>query len=133
MSTRDTILAAVATALSGVAGGRVYRSRREQIPTLPAVIIEPISEDAEERALSRMDRLLSVGVSVLAKGDTPDNAADATLAAAWAALYAAPDLGQGSDVQIDPRHTIEWDFEDYDYCRATLRVSVMYRTLPGGM
>ena len=37
MTTRDTLLAAIASALSGVASGRVYRTRREQLPTLPAV------------------------------------------------------------------------------------------------
>lgn len=133
MSTRDTILAAFATALAGVAGGRVYRTRREQLPTLPAVIVEPTSETAEETVLGLTDRRLSVGIQVLAKGDTPDNAADATLAAAWAALAVANALGLGSEVQIEPAHEIDWDTEDYDYGRATLRVTVIYRTATGSM
>jgi hypothetical protein len=132
-STRETILAAVATALAGVASGRIYRSRREQLPTLPAVIVEPQGEDAAENVLGRMDRRLTVGVTVYAKGDTPDTAADATLAAAWAALFATPDLGLGSDVQIDPAHSIDWDFEDFDQARATLHVTVNYRTATGSM
>lgn len=135
MSTRETILAAVASTLvtASVAAGRVYRSRREQLPTLPAVIVTPQSEEAVESVLGLMDRRISVGVDVYAKGDTPDNAADATLAAAWSALFAAPDLGLGSDVQIDPLHSIDWDFEDYDHVRATLRVTVIYRTATGSM
>lgn len=133
MSTRDTILAAIATALSGVASGRVYRTRREQIGTVPAVIIEPQTESAEETVLGMTDRRLSVGIQVLAKGDTPDNALDATLAAVWAALAPANALGLGSEVQIDPAHEIDWDTEDYDYGRATLRVNVDYRTATGSM
>ena len=135
MSTRETILAAVASTLvtASVASGRVYRSRKEQLPTLPAVIVAPQSEEAVENALGLADRRISVGVEVYAKGDTPDNAADATLAAAWAALFAAPDLGLGSDVQIDPLHGIDWDFEDHDYVRATLRVTINYRTAIGAM
>lgn len=133
MSTRETILTAFATALAGVASGRVYRSRREQLPTLPAVIVEPLSEVAEETVLGLTDRRLTVGVQVLAKGDTPDNAADATLAAAWAALATANALGLGSEVQIEPAHEVDWDFEDYDHCRASLRVTVIYRTATGSM
>jgi hypothetical protein len=133
MSTRETILAAIATALSGVAGGRVYRSRREDLGTLPAVVITPDGEEAEEAVLGVTDRRLVVAVDVYAKGDTPDTAADATLAAAWAALAAAPTLGLGTDVQLWPAHSIDWDFEDFDYARATLRVTYLYRTATGSM
>jgi hypothetical protein len=133
MSTRETILAAIATTLAALAGGRVYRSRREQIATLPAVNILPDSETASEYALGAMDRRLTVSVQVLANGDTPDAAADSVLAAAWSALYATPDLGLGSDVQLDPAHEIAWDFEDYDYTRATLRVNYLFRTATGSM
>lgn len=134
MSTRETILAAIATTLAGVASGRVYRSRREAIETLPAVVIEPRSEEADENALGVLDRTLHVGISVYAKGDTPDNAADATLSAVWAALAAAPQLGQGTDVQIDMAHqSVEWDFEDYDYARAILNIDVGFRTASNAM
>jgi hypothetical protein len=133
MSTRETLLAAVATALSGVAGGRIYRSRREQLPTLPAVIVEPQGEEAQEVSLGYMDRRITVGVVVYAKGDTPDNAADSTLASAFAALAATPSLGLGEDVQLETTHAVEWDFEDYDYVRATLRLTYFYRTASGSM
>ena len=133
MTTRDTLLAAIASALSGVASGRVYRTRREQLPTLPAVIITPDSEETEEQALGVEDSTLTVAIDVFAKGDTPDNAADSTLSAIWTALRATPDLGQGSDVQLLPRRTVQWDTEDYDYMRATLRVTYLYRTATGAM
>ena len=133
MSSRETLLAAVATALAGVASGRVYRSRKEQLPTLPAVVILPASEDANEEVLGREDASLSVDLEVYAKGDTPDNAADATLAAVWAALRATPTLGLGTDVQLMPGRRINWDFEDYDHVRATLTVTYLYRTATGAM
>ena len=133
MSTREALLAAVATTLSGLAGGRVYRSRREQLPTLPAIVIAPQDEEAIEIVLGYIDRRLKVGIEVLAKGDTPDNAADATLAAAWAALAANPQLGLGSEVQLESEHAISWDFEDYDYVRATLTITCNYRTTFGAM
>jgi hypothetical protein len=133
MSARETILAAVATALASVASGRVYRSRQEQLPTLPAVVITPDREEAGEFALGAMDRRLTVAIAVLAQGDTPDSAADSVLSAAWAALYATPDLGQGSNVQLQPLHDVAWDFDDFDYARATLRVTYTYRTASGSM
>jgi hypothetical protein len=133
MSTRETLLAAIATTLSGVASGRVYRSRREQMGTLPAVVVEPIEESGSEYVLGYCDRRLAVGVSVFAKGDTPDNAADATLAAAWAALAAAPTLGLGDGVQLDMEHAVDWDIEEIDHCRAVLRVTYSYRTATGSM
>lgn len=135
MSTRETILAAIATALAAVAGGRVYRGRREQLPTLPAVVIDPVSEDASELALGVLDRSLSVGIACYARGDTPDTAVDATLSAAWAALAAAPSLGLGSEVQMRMAHTIDWsgDGADPDVARAELRVTYDYRTATGSM
>ncbi len=133
MSARDTLLAAVATALSGVASGRVYRSRGEQLPTLPAVIVSPLSEESGEPFLGVMDRRLTLGIDVYAKGDTPDNAADSTLDAVWAALAAAPNLGLGDGVQLDMSHSIEWGLDDYDHGRAQLRVAYTYRTTIGSM
>ena len=133
MSSRETLLAAVATALAGVASGRVYRSRREQLDTLPAVVILPAAEDANEDVMGREDANLSVDLEVYAKGDTPDNAADATRAAVWSALRAAPTLGLGTDVQLMPGRRINWDFKDYDHVHATLTVTYFYRTATGAM
>ena len=133
MSTRETILAAVVTTLSGLAGGRVYRSRGEQLPTLPAIVIAPVSEAASELVLTKADRQLSVSITIYAKGDTPDSAADTILSAAWAALFAAPDLGLGSDVQLLPDHNVQWQFENYDEAEVGLFVTFSYRTAIGSM
>lgn len=133
MSTRESILAAIATALSGQSGGRVYRTRQEQLSTLPAIVIEPQIDTATEYVLGMADRRLAVNISVFAKGDVPDSAADAVVAAVWAALWAAPTLGLGDGVQISPEHELTWNFDDYDYAQAILRVTYLYRTTIGSM
>jgi len=128
MSQRETILAAVATKLAGLAGGRVYRTRREQIGTLPAVVITPASETMQEFALGLLDHSLEVSIDVYASGDTPDSAADAVIEDSWAALAADPTLGLGSNVQLRFIRDIQWDFEDFDMARASLRITIEYRT-----
>lgn len=128
MSTRESILAAFATVMASVASGRVYRSRREQLPTLPAVIIEPQASASSELSLGAMDHELTVSVAVYAKGDTPDNAADATLLAGHTALIADRSLGLGNGITLNPDFTADWSFEDYDYVRAVHTYRVTYRT-----
>lgn len=130
MSTRESILAAFATQLAAVASGRVYRSRREQLPTLPAIIIEPVAGRSEEIALGAVEHELTVSVAVFAKGDTPDSTADATLLAAHTALIAdrALGLGAANGVTLMPDFDVDWNFEDYDYVRAEHRYRVIYRT-----
>ena len=133
MSTRDSILAAFQTTLSALAGGRVYRSRLEQLPALPAIVIEPDREDAEESMLGVMDATLDVQISLYARGDTPDNAADALLASVHTAISANLSLGLGSDVQVMPRRRVSWDFDKFDEARVVIGYTVAYRTSFGGM
>jgi hypothetical protein len=128
MSTRESILAAIATQLASVASGRVYRSRREQLPTLPAVIIEPDAAQSMEIALGAMDHELTVSIAVYAKSDTPDNGADATLLAAHTALIADRSLGLGNGITLLPEFDADWQFEDYDYVRASHKYRITYRT-----
>lgn len=128
MSTRENILAAFATAMSAVASGRVYRSRKEQLPTLPAVVIEPRSSSSSEIALGAMDHELTVTVAIYAKGDTPDSTADATLLAGHTALIADRSLGLGNGITLHPDFTADWSFEDYDHVRAEHTYRVTYRT-----
>lgn len=131
MSTRETVLAAVASALTGIASGRVYRGRREQLPTLPAVIIEPLAASSAENVLGMTDHELTVGISVFAKGEIPDTAADATLSAIHTALMADLTLGLGSEVQLAPGIEVDWNYDDFDYVRAEQRYRISYRTATG--
>lgn len=133
MSTRESILAAMLTALSGLANGRVYRTRQEQLSTLPAIVIEPQQDTTTEYVLGRADSRLTVNVSVFAKGDIPDSAADAALASVWSTLFATPSLGLGDGVQLLPDREVIWNFDDYDYGQAILRVTYLYSTAIGAM
>lgn len=133
MSTRETVLAALASTLAALASGRVYRSRRESLPGLPAIIIQPASADADEVVLGLLDQRLRVAIAIYAEGDVPDTAADAVLSGVWSALQADPHLGLGSEVQLEQAHTIDWEFEDFDQVRVTLSVTVQYRTAVGTM
>jgi hypothetical protein len=133
MAIRENILAAFATTLGALASGRVYRSRMEQLPALPAIVIEPEAEEAAEQLIGVMDAELQVTVWIFAKGDTPDNAADSLLSSVHSALCADLTLGLGSDVQLLPRRRVSWDFDKYDEARVAVRYSVFYRTTFGGM
>ena len=63
-------------------------------------------------------------------GDIPDQAADATLSAAYAALIASPTLGLGSGVQILPGRVVQWQIEADDVPRLNLRISFTVRQEP---
>lgn len=152
MSTRETILAAVQTALvnASVASGRVYRSRQEAIDIMPSVVVEPQFEAADETVLGMLDRSLNVSVVVFACGTATtgsgshghghahgsssstsvaaDTAADDTLALVESTLLADRTLGLGSEVQIRSILDIRWDFEDQDTARVTATFQVSYRT-----
>jgi hypothetical protein len=130
MSTRETILEAVKTALitASVAAGRVYRSRQEAVTTLPSVVVEPQIEAADETVLGMMDRTLNISVTVFASGDPADAAADATLTLVESTLLADRTLGISSEVQIRSMLDTRWDFEDQNMVRVTSTFQVSYRT-----
>lgn len=128
MSARDNILVALRTALSGLCDGRVYRSRLDQLPVLPAIIITPESETDTGEMLGCTDATLTVAISIYARADIPDQAIDPILAAVLAALRTDSTLGLGSDVQIQPSRRIDWDIQNYDDGAATLHIDITYRT-----
>lgn len=133
MSVRETILAAFATTLGALASGRVYRERKEQLPDVPAIVITPGEEQAQEQLLGVMDAELQVNVEIYVRGDTPSTAADSLLSSVHSALSADLTLGLGTDVQILPRRTVRWDQDAYDEGKLTVTYSVFYRTSFGGM
>ena len=128
MSARDNILVALRAALSGLCDGRVYRSRLDQLPVLPAIIITPESETDTGEMLGCTDATLTVAISIYARADIPDQAIDPILAAVLAALRTDSTLGLGSDVQIQPSRRIDWDIQNYDDGAATLHIDITYRT-----
>jgi len=128
MSARENLLVALRTALSGLCDGRVYRSRLDQLPVLPAIIITPESETDTGDMLGCTDATLTVAISIYARADIPDQAIDPILAAVLAALRTDSTLGLGSDVQIQPSRRIDWDIQNYDDGAATLHIDITYRT-----
>lgn len=121
MSLREDCLAAIRAALvaASVAGGRVYRTRQEAMATLPAVVIEPLRDEAGPTALGRDDHRLTVAIHALARGDTPDTAADAILVSIASTLTGNRTLGL-SGCEMLAGHQIDWDFGDFDLARATM-------------
>jgi hypothetical protein len=121
MSLREDTLAAIQAVLvaAGVASGRVYRTRQEAIVTLPAVVIEPQRDEAEPAALGRDDHRLTVAIHTMAKGDTPDSAANTTITLITSTLTGNRTLGL-SNCELLAGHSIEWDFQDFDLARATM-------------
>ena len=130
MSAREDVLAAIAAILvtASVAGGRIYRTRQESIVTMPAVNVEPVSDQVDQPVIGRMDHMLRVAVNVFASGDTPDNAADATLDAVITTVLGNPTLGIGNSIQVHSAHEISWDFSDFDIARATVIFNISIRT-----
>ena len=106
---RESILAAVKTALTGTAGvgTRIYRSRVDPLSRgeSPAIIIEPVSDTPEQNtSLPTLDWTLRIRVVVIERSDVPDQAADDTIEDMHSKLMADLTLG-GLSIDIQPAQT----------------------------
>ena len=106
---RESILAAVKTALTGTAGvgTRIYRSRVDPLSRgeSPAIIIEPVSDTPEQNtSLPTLDWTLRIRVVVIERSDIPDQAADDTIESMHSKLMADLTLG-GLAIDIQPAQT----------------------------
>jgi len=128
MSIQENILEGIKTSLSGLVSGNVFRDRREQIVNLPAIGIEPEVADEQEEVLGFTDGIMTVAVMVYAAGDIPSSAADTVVASVKAVMVPGYDFGLGNDIQLLPGVSQEWDFENFDYVRVSLRYRVQYRS-----
>jgi len=104
---RESILTAVATALTGTTGvsTRIYRSRVEPLSRgeSPAIVIEPISDTAEQNtSLPTLDWSLTVRISVIVRGAIPDQLADPIVESLHSKLMADLTLG-GVAIDIQPQ------------------------------
>lgn len=104
---RETILAAVRTALTNTTGvsTRIYRSRVEPMSRgeSPAIVIEPVSDTAEQNtSLPTLDWSLTVRISVIVRGAIPDQLADPTVESLHSKLMADLTLG-GIAMDIRPQ------------------------------
>ena len=104
---RETILAAVRTALTGTTGvsARIYRSRVEPMSRAesPAIVIEPLQDQAAQNtSLPTLDWSLTVRVSVIVRGPVPDQQADPIVEDLHSRLMADLTLG-GRAIDILPQ------------------------------
>ena len=104
---RETILAAVRTALTGTTGvsTRIYRSRVEPMARAesPAIVVEPISDTAEQNtSLPTLDWSLTVRVAVIVRGAIPDQQADPIVESLHTKLMADLTLG-GVAIDVQPQ------------------------------
>ena len=104
---RETILAAVRTALTGTTGvsTRIYRSRVEPMARAesPAIVIEPVNDTAQQNtSLPTLDWSLTVRVSVIVRGSIPDQLADPIVESLHAKLMADLTLG-GVAIDVQPQ------------------------------
>ena len=103
---RESILAAIATALVGTTGvsTRIYRSRVEPIARgeSPAIVIEPINDIAQQNtSLQTLDWSLVVRIAVIVRGNIPDQLADPKVESMHSKLMADLTLG-GYSIDIEP-------------------------------
>lgn len=81
---REQILARLLTTLANTTGvsTRIYRSRVVPLTRgeSPALVLEPVSDTVEQNtSLPTLDHTLTIKISVIVRGDIPDNVADPTV------------------------------------------------------
>lgn len=104
---RESILAAIASALAGTTGvsTRIYRSRVEPLSRgeSPALVIEPINDTAEQNtSLPTLDWSLTVRIAVIVRGNIPDQLADPIVESLHAKMMADLTLG-GYAIDVQPQ------------------------------
>ncbi len=109
MSTkREQILEAVKTIVDSVTsptnlGGKVFRSLRVAVARseTPVVVIEPITDTPNNETIHRLTWRLLVRISLVVRGDVPDQVADPIIEAIHAAVMADVSLS-GLSMDIEP-------------------------------
>lgn len=130
---REQILARIATNLVGTVGvsNRIYRSRVEALARaeLPAIVVEYIKDEAEMKgSLPYLDWLLIVRLTVVTRGNLPDQLADPTIESIHSKLLADITLNSLAFDIIPFR--VEFDVLDTDLPTgiSMLFYKVKYRT-----
>lgn len=108
MSVRESILSTLVTTLNGSPsiGAPVYRSRVAPLARgeAPAVIIEPVQDQANQIVIPKLDWALQVRVSVIVRGDVPDQAADTLVASVHKKIMSDLTVG-GYAYDVQPMST----------------------------
>lgn len=106
---RETILAAIKTALTGTTGvgTRIYRSRVEPMARAesPAIVVEPITDNpVQNTSLPTLDWTLRVRINVIVRATVADEAADPVIESMHSRLMSDLTLG-GLAIDIQPAQT----------------------------
>ena len=130
---RETILAAIRTALTGTTGvsTRIYRSRVEPLARgeSPAIVVEPVSDTAEQNtSLPTLDWSLTVRVAVIVRGDIPDQVADPIVESLHSKIMADLTLG-GYAIDVQPQ-SVNFEMVEADQPAGVIACDylVRYRT-----
>jgi hypothetical protein len=130
---RETILAAVRTALTGTTGvsTRIYRSRVEPVSRAesPALVVEPLSDTAAQNtALPTLDWSMIVRITVIVRGAVPDQLADPIIESLHGKVMADLTLG-GYAIDVEPIG-VTFNFTEADGAAGEIQCDyrVMYRT-----
>ena len=130
---RETILAAVRTALTGTSGvsTRIYRSRVEPLARgeTPAIVVEPVQDQADQNtSLPRLDWSMTVRVAIIVRGAIPDQVADPIIEDMHSRLMADLTLG-GYAIDIQPQ-TVTFDLSEADQPSGVIACDylIRYRT-----
>lgn len=113
---RENILDAVVAALAGTYGvdTRIYRSRVEPFVRgdMPAIVVEPVSDQASQVNLARLDWTLTFRVTIYTRSTMPDADSDPIAADVHAKIMTDATL-QGLAVDILPT-SVSFDFQEAD-------------------
>lgn len=132
-SKRETILAAVSTALIGTTGvgTRIYRNRAEPLSRAesPAIVVEPVTDLCQQNtSLPTLDWTLRLRVVVISRSTIADQAADPTIESLHAKLMADLTLG-GVAIDVQPAQ-VSFEFVEADVPAAVIscEYDIRYRT-----
>ena len=130
---RESILAALASTLAGTTGvsTRIYRSRVEPISRgeSPALVLEPISDQANtDVSFCKTDWSLTVRISIIVRGNIPDQQADPILQSLHSKVMADLTVG-GYAMGIEPQG-VQFDMIEADQPSGVISCDylIRYRT-----
>lgn len=133
MTKREQILAAIKTQLTNVTGvvdANVFRSRVEPFTRgkVPAIVIEPVSDAPDSILIPKIDWSLSVRITVLVRGDVPDQIADPIIQSIHSKIMADQSIG-GLAIDTLPG-LVNYDLIEGDQPVGVVTMSyrVLYRT-----
>lgn len=132
---REQILEAIKTTIEGVSSptdlqSRVYRSRKDAVDRAeaPVVILEPIRDDPNDESYYRLVWRLLVRVSLVVRGEIPDQTADPIISSIYEAVMSDPTLG-GLAMDIAPG-SVNFELLDSDAGGGVIPIdfSISYQT-----